>query len=44
MVENQYYTSQIRGNIVVTNNLWALILFVNEKGEKVFEYRRFFWR
>ena len=35
MVESQYYTSQIRGNIVVTNNLWALILFVNEKGEKV---------
>ena len=44
MVESQYYTSQIRGNIVVTNNLWALILFFNEKGEKVFEYRRFFWR
>lgn len=44
MVESQHYTSQIRGNIVVTNNLWALILFVNEKGEKVFEYRRFFWR
>ena len=44
MVESQYYTSQIRGNIFVTNNLWALILFVNEKGEKVFEYRRFFWR
>ncbi len=44
MVESQYYTSQIRGNIVVTNNLWAFILFVNEKGEKVFEYCRFFWR
>lgn len=44
MVESQYYTSQIRGNIVVTNNLWVLILFVNEKGGKVFEYRRFFWR
>ena len=44
MVESQYYTSQIRGNIVVTNNLWALILFVNEKGKKVFEYCRFFWR
>ena len=44
MVESQYYTSQIKGNIVVTNNLSVLILFVNENGEKVFEYCWFFWR